>query len=166
MKIDKIFLVVFTVCAIMWLGLTSARLIISNEMLSSKTYQYLPQINIQTEFVYFSVISKIIYLNLILYALILISAIGFILTKEISFKENPYLLTSAIMYFMFVPVEIYCANLDWNFIWLGWKNSINIEEYRHLFMERIRAFSGLPMIAILCYYTIIPLIIFKPFNKK
>jgi hypothetical protein len=67
---------------------------------------------------------------------------------------------------MFVPVEIYTYSLDSKFILLFFSNPPNHDELLKIFGERIGALSGLPVIAVFCYYTIIPIVIFKPLKRK
>ena len=38
-------------------------------------------------------------------------------------------------------------------------------EFRQLFIHRLGALAGVPIIALMCYYTIVVLVIFRPFTK-
>jgi len=97
--------------------------------------------------------------------IVLITAIWFVATTHLKMKENGWLLMSAILFFMFVPIELYTNYLDVQFMILFHSGPPNHDELLRLFGERIGAFSGVPVIAVLCYYTIIPLVIFKPLNR-
>ena len=96
----------------------------------------------------------------------MISAIWFIATTKLKMKENGWLLMSAILFFMFVPVEIYTNYLDVRFMILYHQGPPNHDELLKLFGERIGAFRGVPVIAMLCYYTIIPIAVFRPLRKQ
>lgn len=72
---------------------------------------------------------------------------------------------SAILFFMFVPIELYTNYLDVKFMLLFQQGPPNHDGLLKLFGERIGAFRGVPVIAVLCYYSIIPIAIFRPLRK-
>ena len=72
----------------------------------------------------------------------------------------------AILFFMFSPVEIYTYYLDVKFMLLFQTHPPNHDELLRLFGKRLGALSGVPVIALLCYYAIIPILVFRPLTKK
>jgi hypothetical protein len=69
------------------------------------------------------------------------------------------------LFFIFVPVEIYTYIIDIRFMVLFQTNPPNHDELLRLFGQRLGALSGVPVIALLAYYTIIPIAIFRPLSK-
>jgi hypothetical protein len=51
------------------------------------------------------------------------------------------------------------------FILLYYSHPPNHDELLRLFGMRLGALSGVPVIALLCYYTIIPISMFKPLTR-
>jgi hypothetical protein len=72
---------------------------------------------------------------------------------------------SALLFYMFVPVELYTISLDARMVYETFFMSATNEVFRELFIARVGALAGTPLIALLCYYTIIALAIFQPFKK-
>ncbi|MDZ4711566.1 MAG: hypothetical protein SGI89_04490 [bacterium] len=100
------------------------------------------------------------------YIFVLVSAIIFIRSYKINLRENPWFLMSAILFFAFVPVELYTSYIDIKFMLLFDKRPANHDRLLELFGERIGFLRGVPWIAVMSYYTIIWLAIFKPLKKS
>lgn len=166
MKKTKINLSLFSILFVIWIGLLFTRIIISSDLISNRAFEIIPPENSVVEFTYYKIIAKIISLNLILYPLTIILGAIFLFFKKYSLKDNPWLTTIVIIFIFFIPIELYFAKIDYDFLWLGWNNSQNLNEYRDLFLKRIALLSGIQFVMILCYLTILPLIIFKPFKKS
>lgn len=86
-------------------------------------------------------------------------------TCKINLKQNAWLLMCAILFFVFSPVEFYTSYLDIKFTLLFESNPPNHDELLRLFGERIGFLKGVPVIAVLSYYTIIGIAIFRPLKK-
>ncbi len=100
------------------------------------------------------------------YPLVLIFAFLYLRSTTRSLKLHGWLLMSAILLFIFIPVEAYCLWLEWKIVGLQYWGTWPLDEFRKAFLGRITALAGLPLIATLCYYTIIGLVIFRPMKKK
>lgn len=103
---------------------------------------------------------------MIAYPIVLVSAIVFLKSCKINLRENPWLLMSAILFFVFVPVELYTSFIDLKFILLFNKRPANHDRLLELFGERIGFLRGVPWIAVMSYFTIIWLAVFKPLQKS
>jgi len=152
--------------AILWLGATNVRAIIGAELLETWTMTLLPglQENFQREI--FRLIS---YSSLIViggYLIAFFSAVTFVKTTSITVKQEGWLMMSAILFFMFSPVEFYTMYLDGRMAILELFSHPALEELQRLFIHRLAALAGVPMIALLSYYTIIGLAIWQPMKKK
>jgi hypothetical protein len=97
---------------------------------------------------------------------VLISAVWFLRTTNLKFKQNGWLIMSAVLFFLFVPAEIYTYYIDIKFMLLYFSYPPDHDELLRLFGMRLGALSGVPVIALLCYYTIIPLAIFRPLSRE
>jgi hypothetical protein len=73
---------------------------------------------------------------------------------------------SAILFYLFVPVEAFTMYLDGKMIYQEFFTMVDNEVFRELFVRRMGALKGAPVVALLCYYTIIGLVVFQPFRKK
>jgi len=162
----KMFLSIFIISSIFWLGAGCFRAVIGNELLQFGTIELKPNIDPIVERTIFDFLAHCSLFSLIAYPISTLSAIGYIMTTEISMKENGWLLMCAILFFMFIPVEAYCLTLDWKLVGLNYWGNWPLEEFQKAFFKRLTALAGLPFIATLCYYTIIIVAIWQPMKNK
>lgn len=162
----KVALVLLIIASIFWLGGINIRALIGNELLDYDEFEFKTSIPPDRENTIFQLISNSSLVIIISYAVVLISAIWFVSTAKIDIKDNGWYLMSIILFFIFVPVEIYTYYLDIKFMLLFHSKPPDHDELLKIFGERLGALSGVPVIALLCYYTIIPLVIFKPLKKN
>lgn len=163
---NKIALTLFIISAIFWLGSINIRSLIGNELLDYDQFDFKTSIPPDRENTIFQMLSNTSLVVVISYVVVLISAIWFIVTTKLKMRENGWLLMSAILFFMFVPVELYTNYLDIRFMILFHQGPPTHDELLKIFGERLGAFRGIPVIAVLCYYTIIPIAVFRPLLKK
>ena len=163
---NKTALTFLAISAVFWLGAINIRALIGNELLIYDQFQFRTSIPPDRENTIFQLLSNASLVVIISYAVVLISSVWFTLTNKLKIKENGWLLMCYILFFLFVPVEIYTYIIDIKFMLLFQTNPPNHDELLRLFGQRLGALSGVPVIALLCYYTIIPVIIFKPLAKK
>jgi hypothetical protein len=162
---NKIALILLIISVIFWLGGINIRTIIGNELLDYDQFDFRTSIPPDRENTLFQMLSNSSLVVVISYFFVLLSAIWFISTTKLKMKENGWLLMSTIMFFMFVPVEIYTYYLDIKFILLFHSGPPNHDGLLKLFGERLGALSGVPIIAVLCYYTIRPIAVLKPLRR-
>jgi hypothetical protein len=103
---------------------------------------------------------------IVAYLVTLVSSIVFLATSPFRLKDHPWLLMSAILLYLFVPVEIFTIVLDVRMIYDEFFTTADNAVFRELFLARVGALAGAPLVAMLCYYTIIVLAIFQPFRRK
>lgn len=164
-KSNKIALTLLIISAVFWLGSINVRTLIGNELLDYDQFDFKTSIPPDRENTLFQMMSNASLVVVISYAIVLISAIWFIVTTKLKMKENGWLLMSAILFFIFVPVEIYTNYLDVRFMLLFQSNPPNHDGLLKLFGERLGGLSGIPVIAVFCYYTIIPIAVFRPLRR-
>jgi hypothetical protein len=165
-KSNKIALMLLVFGAIFWLGAINIRALIGNELLNYDQFNFRTSIPPDRENTLFQLMANSSIVIISGYVVVLISSIWFLKTTHLKIKQNGWLLMSAILFFIFVPVEVYTYYLDIKFTLLYHSNPPNHDELLRIFGKRLGALSGIPVIAIFCYYTIIGLVIFKPLRKK
>jgi len=164
--ITKIAAFAFTLGIVLWLGGVVVRAVISNELLQTGTLDFKPNINPGVERSMYSLISNASSVVLSGYVLTWLSGILFLLTTSYSPKEHGWLMMSAILFYFFTPVEIYTFVLDVKMMFLNFYGSNDLVEYRKLLIHRIAALSGVPFIALLCYFTLLACIVFQPLKRR
>ena len=165
-KSSKTWLFLLILSAIVWLGAINVRVIIGGELLNYDEFDFRTSIPPDEENMIFKLISSASIVIMIAYFFTFISAIFFMKTCKINLKQNTWLLMCAILFFVFSPVEFYTSYLDLKFTLLFVSNPPNHDELLRLFGERIGFLKGVPAIAVLSYYTIIGIAIFRPLKKS
>jgi amino acid transporter len=151
---------------IFWLGAINVRFIIGNDLLNYDEFNFRTSIPTDEENMIFKLLSYTSILIMISYTVTLIAAIFFLKKCKINFKENPWVLMCAILFFVFVPVEVYTSFLDLKFYMLFLQRPPNHDGLLEIFGERIGFLKGVPWIAVLSYYTIILIAVLKPLKKS
>lgn len=164
-RIEQISLTILVIAVIVWLGGSNVRAMVGFDMLQMGTLDFKPNIHPYVERAIFSLIAQSSLIVNIAYALAWIAGIFFLRTTQLRVKENGWLVIAAIMFYMFTPVEIYLMVLDTKMWILDHIGSNDLVEFRKLFIHRLAALSGVPLIAVLCYYTGIVMVIIRPFRR-
>jgi hypothetical protein len=164
--ISKIFLGLLFLSAAIWIYGSSMKNYRSGTLLKFGTIEYINDMDVNLERAAYHSIAENSVIAMLSYPIAILSAIGYVVTTPRSFKQNGWLLMSAILFFAFIPVEAYCYWLDWKIVGLNYWGNWPLEEFRKALQIRLTALAGLPFIAQLCYYTIPILIIFKPLQKQ
>ena len=158
----KISLLLLSIAAICWLGGLNVRALIGFDLLQAGTLDFKPNIHPYVERAVFSLIAQSSIVVTYAYIIAWMSGIIFLKTTSLRLKEHGWLMMSAILFYLFTPVEVYTMVLDIKMWYLDFIGSNDLVEFRKLFIHRLGALAGVPMIALLCYYTIIVLAIFRP----
>jgi hypothetical protein len=161
----RVALFVMIVTGILWLGAVNVRVLIGGDMLKTGTLEFDEYIPPDAEREIFRLLSLTSIIVIIGYVITLISSVIFLLFSPFRFKDHGWLLMSAILFYLFVPVEIFTLTLDARMAYNEFFTTIDNTVFRELFIARVGALAGAPLIALLCYYTIIGLAIFRPFTK-
>jgi hypothetical protein len=101
------------------------------------------------------------------YVIVLITGVIVLVKSPFALREHGWLMMSAILLYLFVPVEIYTMVLDLRMVHLVFfATGVELSQLREVFLARVGALAGVPIIALFCYYTIFVLIVFQPFRRK
>ena len=165
-RVSKVVLIILVISGVIWLGGLNIRALIGFDMLQAGTLDFKPNIHPYVERTVFSLIAQSSIVIDIAYCILWLSGIIFLKMAKISLREHGWLMMSAILFYLFTPVEIYTMILDGKMWYLDFLGSNDLVEFRKLFIHRLGALSGVPMIALLSYYTIIVLVILQPLRHK
>lgn len=163
---------------IFWLGSITARAIVANEFFIPTTLEFDPGVSLDTERTLFQLVSALSTMVLISYGVVLASALYLVIKLPLKRREHGWLLAASILFFLFVPVELFTAWLDLKFIflWLETKGIIGVmgiqvyaqhsTHLRETLSHRIGALSGLPVIALFCYFSAIFFVVWQPMKRR
>lgn len=153
--------------AVVWLGGVNVRAIIGGDLLEFGTIEFKSNIHPMVERELFGLIARSSLVILPAYLLTLVSSIVFLKSTSLRLKQHGWLMMCAVLFYIFAPVEIYTMILDAKMLYLDLvASSGDLVEYRKLFIHRLAALSGVPVIALFSYYTIIGLAVFQPLKKE
>ncbi|MCX7832893.1 MAG: hypothetical protein N2490_01620 [Ignavibacteria bacterium] len=161
----RFWLFLLIVASIIWLGGINVRIIIGNQLLSFDEFDFRLNVPPDEENTIFRLLAYSSVLVAIGYVITFISAIFFLKTYKINLRQNVWLLMSALLFFVFSPVEFYNIFLDYKFYKLLIENPADRDNLLLIFGERVGLLKGVPWIAILSYYTAIAIAIFQPLKK-
>ena len=162
----RIALLIFVIASIFWLGAANIRILVGNTLLQTGTLNFEEYLAPDAEREIFRLLSIISLVVISGYAVALVSSVVFLATMPFTLKEHGWLMMSAILFYIFVPVESFTMFLDGKMIYLEFFTTTDTQVFRELFIARIAALAGAPFIAGLCYYTIIGLAVFQPMRKR
>lgn len=162
----KTALFVLAVAGIVWLGAVNVRAIIGADLLKTGTLEFESYLPPDAEREIFRLLSFTSLVVLGSYAITLVASAVFLAASPFRLRENGWLLMSAILFYVFVPVEIFTLVLDAQMVYNEFFTTAENSVFRELFIARVAALAGAPAVASLCYYTIIGLAIFRPFTRK
>jgi hypothetical protein len=177
-KFAKFWMTVLVIGTITWLGSVSMRALIANEFFIPMTLTFNPETTLDQERTLFQLIEATSITIVISYTFVLISAIASLITVPVKFKDNGWLIMASVLFFLFVPAEIFTAVLDIKFVilWEATKDALINEGLlaypkqsvilRETLSHRIAALGGVPVIALFCYYTAIITTIWRPLTRK
>jgi hypothetical protein len=160
--IAKISLAALCVAGSIWLGGVNIRAIIGFDLLETGTLDFKTNIHPYVERAVFALIAQSSVVVDIAYLVVVVSGIAYLRSTSLVLREHGWLMMSVILFFLFTPVEVYTAVLDGKMWYLDHIGSNDLVEFRKIFIHRLAALAGVPMIALLSYYTIIGLTVFRP----
>jgi hypothetical protein len=162
---ERTALALVIVGAIAWLGAMNVRALIGLDLLEFGTLEFKPNIHPYVERTFFGLISRTSAVSSLGYVVVWSAGIVYLRSTKMSLKQQGWLMMSAVLFYVFTPVEIYVMTLDTKMWLLDHAGSNDLVEFRKLFIHRLGALAGVPIIAMLCYYTAIVLVTFRPLKK-
>lgn len=159
-------MVVIIITAIFWLGGINIRAMVGYYLLQVGTLDFKPVLHPYVERAVFSLVAQSSIVIDVAYICLWIAGLVYLRTTKLQLKENGWLMICAILFYLFTPVEIYTMILDFKMWHLEYLGSDDLVEFRKLFIHRLAALSGVPMIALLSYYTVIIVVVIQPLRRK
>lgn len=161
----RVALFVLGISWIVWVGTSNMRTLIGSDLLEPGTMRLLEYIAPDAEREIYRLLSMTALVTMVSYGLVLISAAVVLARSPWKLKENGWLMMSAILLYLFVPVEMFCMLLDARMVYLEFFTAEGNSAFRELFLARIGALSGAPFVAMFCYYGIVALAVFQPLKR-
>ena len=165
-RLAKISLFILCLGAIVWLGGINIRALVGFDLLQTGTLEFKQNIHPYVERTVFALLAQSSTIVNTAYIVVWIAGIFYLRSSGLRMKENGWLLMSVILFYLFTPVEIYTMILDLRMWQLDHIGSNDLVEFRKLFIHRLAALKGVPTIALLCYYTSLGLVVFRPMTRK
>ena len=160
-----------------WVGAGLMRAFISNELFISGTLNFDESLTSEEQFLLYHLVAISGIVMLSAYLPLLIGAVYCVWKFPGSKKDNGWLVMASLLFFPFVPIEIFTGYLDIKYL-LVWRYALEtvetygtdrfpplIYELQTLASHRIGALSGVPVIAMLCYYTAIVIVVWRPMRR-
>lgn len=152
--------------SILWLGGVHFRAIMGNDLLKTGTLEFEEYLAPEAEREVFRLMSLASLVIIASYSIVFVSSMVFLATTPLNVKEHGWLAMSAVLYYLFVPVEAFTMYIDGRMIYHEFFTTADNSVFRELFIARMGALAGTPFIALLCYYTIIGIVVFQPLKKS
>jgi hypothetical protein len=162
----KIFLFLVIVGSIFWLGGFNIRAIIGNELFDRGTLNLKVGMSPEFDRALLTILAYSAIVTIIAYLIVFISSISYLLLTKPNLRQNGWLMAGIILFFIFSPVEFYVGYFDFKFVFNFLFGTYSPESLKDLLLKRVSDLSGLPAIAMFCYYTIIALLIWQPLKKS
>lgn len=164
-RVTKTALVFTMLGAATWLGGINVRAMVGFSLLQFGTLEFKPNIHPTIERAIFSLVAQSSLILNVAYAVFLAASVVYLRSARRDLRREGWLMISAILVYAFAPVEVYTMVLDVRMWLLDVSGSNDLVEFRKLFIHRLAALSGVPMIALLSYYTAIVLLVFRPLDR-
>jgi hypothetical protein len=164
--IARLSFITICVAGVFWLGGVNIRAIIGFDLLQTGTLDFKTNIHPYVERAVYSLIAQSSVVVNVAYLLVWTAGVVFLRSTDLKLRENGWLMMSVILFYLFTPVEVYTMVLDGKMWYLDHIGSNDLVEFRKIFIHRLAALAGVPMIALLSYYTIICISVFKPMKLR
>lgn len=158
----RIALLVVILGTVVWIGALHARAFIGNELLDAGTLRVNATLPPAEERMLYRLFAGTGVMMITGYVAVLIAGAVFLARSPFSLRQHGWLMMSAILLYLFVPVEAYAMILDVRMILAEFSTGADPAILRELFQARVGALAGAPFVALLCYYTIVVLAVFQP----
>ena len=164
--LSKVFAFLAVLSGSIWLGAYIERMFIYYQLfdIDMNVMPYLNQQNLNGILV---TIIPAVYITFILYIFFIVAFTIFLLSAELSLRENGWLFIIAVVIYLTLPFEVYLLTIDYKIISaVNFEDAINAKYVVSLFKDRFTNLGSFPIIISLSYCSLIYFLLFKPFNKK
>jgi len=172
----RVALFIMIIGGILYFGGSLSRAVIGNDLVEIGTLKFRQDLPFDAEKEIYNLLARTSLLVVFGYVVALTGFVFFLFKSRLKMKDNPNILLAAILFAIFIPIEIYTSILDLKFfgyyvdfqlqLFLGADPAPLRDEIRRLFVARVSGAGGLSVIAILSYFSAIGAIVFRPIRKK
>lgn len=164
--ISKLLITISISSGAIWLGSYVAKLFMIFNLFEPKDLALKQTFEIESVSNVLASMLPIFVTPFIAYSVMIVALLLTLMMTKPDFKKNGWLFISTMLILITLPFEIYLMLFDYRIISLLLSNSYSNELILELLRNRITSLSGFPIIELLCYLTIISLIVFKPFASN
>ena len=159
---SKIFLYICFLSGTLWLGSYVTRLTLTYQLFEGNNFTLKAIFNNQNLPGVFITLNAAAILTTITFAIFIISFIIFLFSSRINLKENGWLLISTIIIVVTIPFEVILMNNDYKIYSLIQAGNFDPNQVLLFIINRFKILGSFPIIEVLCYFSIIYLVLFKP----
>lgn len=142
------------------------RLVVFYQLFEAEEFVLRSFLNIENLPGIFMILRSAVAMTLILFPLFILSYISFLFSSKINLKQNGWLFIITILIFITLPFEIYLITIDYDIVFKINYSSFRTDDVLNLVIKRFKVLSSFPIIELICYFSVIYLMIFQPLKIK
>ncbi|MGE5804587.1 MAG: hypothetical protein ACM34M_02260 [Ignavibacteria bacterium] len=164
--LSKTFLFTSILLGSLWMGGYLLRLVVFYQLFKAEEFVLSSFLNIENLPGIFMILRSAVAMTLILFPLFILSYISFLFSSKINLKQNGWLFIITILIFITLPFEIYLMTIDYDIVFKINYSSFRTDDVLNLVIKRFKVLSSFPIIELICYFSVIYLMIFQPLKIK
>lgn len=164
--LSKTFLFTSILLGSLWMGGYLLRLVVFYQLFEAEEFVLRSFLNIENLPGIFMILRSAVAMTLILFPLFILSYISFLFSSKINLKQNGWLFIITILIFITLPFEIYLITIDYDIVFKINYSSFRTDDVLNLVIKRFKVLSSFPIIELICYFSVIYLMIFQPLKIK
>ncbi|MGE5798436.1 MAG: hypothetical protein ACM34O_04295 [Ignavibacteria bacterium] len=164
--LSKTFLFTSILLGSLWMGGYLLRLVVFYQLFEAEEFVLRSFLNIENLPGIFMILRSAVAMTLILFPLFILSYISFLFSSKINLKQNGWLFIITILIFITLPFEIYLMTIDYDIVFKINYSSFRTDDVLNLVIKRFKVLSSFPIIELICYFSVIYLMIFQPLKIK
>lgn len=165
-KFSKIFLFIFAVGGVIWLGSYITRLTLFYRLFQEEQFALREYITEQNLFVILQILLSAVSINIIFYPLMITAFFLFVISSKLNLRQNGWLFISLLIVVITLPFELYLMIIDYKIFILITNAVFNSKEAVNLIVKRFTVLGSFSIIEMLSFFSIIYLFMFQPLIKN
>jgi hypothetical protein len=165
-SLSKTFLFITILLGSLWMGGYLFRLVVFYQLFEEEEFALRSFISDQNLPGIFMILRSAVALTLILFPLFILSYISFLFISKLNLKQNGWLFIITILILITLPFELYLMTIDYDIVFKINYSSFRTDDVLSLVIKRFKVLSSFPIIELICYFTVIYLMIFQPLKIK
>lgn len=165
-KFSKIFLFIFAVGGVIWLGSYITRLTLFYRLFQEEQFALREYITEQNLFVILQILLSAVSINIIFYPLMITAFFLFVISSKLNLRQNGWLFISLLIVVITLPFELYLMIIDYKIFILITNAVFNSKEAVNLIVKRFTVLGSFSIIEMLSFFSILYLFMFQPLTKN